>query len=259
MNHESSDSHGSDDPEGSARPARLAFRRGLSPHIQGCQDALAALEGLSGNLPARELRNSPRRGGPLDKVVDGINLHPFLIDLASDLQPLALGAVARVKQDLDAAHRALHEAQAAILSSNLPRIDGDVDIAPAGDRVDIDAVRISIASAYEGLRRVDAAVGGEADGFARRVGPTQPQPRKVTHVDPVYDDVPQSVQKRKFVMMELIIGIDGSVTHAEVLMSVPPFDQAALAAVRQWKFEPPRFNGLPTAVVTVVGVHCPSS
>lgn len=38
--------------------------------------------------------------------------------------------------------------------------------------------------------------------------------------------------------MEVRIEADGRVSHARVPRSIPALDQAALAAVTQWKFEP---------------------
>jgi protein TonB len=49
--------------------------------------------------------------------------------------------------------------------------------------------------------------------------------------------------------------VDGSVVGAEVLRSVLFLDQAALDAVRQWRFTPTRLNGEPVAVIMTVTVN----
>ena len=43
-------------------------------------------------------------------------------------------------------------------------------------------------------------------------------------------------------------------SDVRVLKSIPLLDQAAVAAVRQWEFEPPRVNGKPTPVISVMTV-----
>jgi TonB family protein len=45
------------------------------------------------------------------------------------------------------------------------------------------------------------------------------------------------------VLVEVQVGLDGSVASAAAIRSAPPFDDAALAAVRQWKFRPSRVRG----------------
>jgi protein TonB len=51
------------------------------------------------------------------------------------------------------------------------------------------------------------------------------------------------------VVMEILIGENGEVAHAEVTTSVPGLDEAALACVRPWRFEPARHGGRPVATV----------
>jgi len=51
------------------------------------------------------------------------------------------------------------------------------------------------------------------------------------------------------VILEVTIGLDGSVTDVRVLRGDPALDAAALKAVRQWLFEVSRIDGRPAAVV----------
>jgi protein TonB len=44
------------------------------------------------------------------------------------------------------------------------------------------------------------------------------------------------------------------VKDAKVLRSIPLLDAAALAAVRQWRYEPTLLNGAPVAVITTAAV-----
>ena len=56
-------------------------------------------------------------------------------------------------------------------------------------------------------------------------------------------------------IVEAIIDADGKVAAARVLRSIPLLDEAALAAVKQWKFEPMLMNGAPTPVMMTVTVN----
>jgi protein TonB len=51
------------------------------------------------------------------------------------------------------------------------------------------------------------------------------------------------------VLVELLIGEQGEVAHAELRKSIPPLDAAALACVRQWLFRPLSVAGSPRATV----------
>lgn len=56
-------------------------------------------------------------------------------------------------------------------------------------------------------------------------------------------------------ILEARIGVEGKVTHARVLRSVPLLDQAALDAVMQWEFQPTLLNGQPVPVMMTVTVQ----
>ncbi len=56
------------------------------------------------------------------------------------------------------------------------------------------------------------------------------------------------------VILEAVIGVDGKVTNAQVLRSIPLLDQAALDAVRQWQYTPTLLNGAPVPVIMTVTV-----
>ena len=44
-------------------------------------------------------------------------------------------------------------------------------------------------------------------------------------------------------------------SNARVLRSIPLLDQAALDAVRQWRYEPTLLNGVPTPVIMTATVN----
>ena len=88
-----------------------------------------------------------------------------------------------------------------------------------------------------------------------RVGNGITQPAKVHDATPVYPAIAQSARVQGVVIIQATIGVDGRVVDASVLRSVPLLDEAALAAVRQWRYTPTHLNGIPVAVVMTVTVN----
>lgn len=83
--------------------------------------------------------------------------------------------------------------------------------------------------------------------LVRSFGQESPKLEPLARVRPIY---PRSAANRKIegsVLLKLTIGPDGAVQDASVLNSNPSgtFDEAALEAVRQWKFRPRIVNGQP--------------
>jgi TonB family protein len=87
-----------------------------------------------------------------------------------------------------------------------------------------------------------------------RVGGDIKEPRRLKYVDPVYPAVARTAGVSGYVIVEAIIGKDGGVSDAKVVKSTPLLDEAALNAVRQWKYEPSTMNGAPIQVVMSVTV-----
>ena len=57
------------------------------------------------------------------------------------------------------------------------------------------------------------------------------------------------------VILEALIEQDGSVGDVRVLRSIALLDQAAVEAVRQWRFTPTLLNGQPVEVLMTVTVN----
>ena len=94
-------------------------------------------------------------------------------------------------------------------------------------------------------------------------GIAEPQPGKgVTWPKPVSESKPRytsEAMKQKIqgdVLLKIVVGVDGRVTHAVVLKSLDPeygLDYAALQAAKQWRFSPCLSNATPVACqVTLV-------
>jgi protein TonB len=71
----------------------------------------------------------------------------------------------------------------------------------------------------------------------------------------VYPQIAQTAKVQGVVIIEAVIGKDGNVKDAKVLRSVALLDQAALDAVKQWKFTPTLLNNVPVEVIMTVTVN----
>jgi len=90
---------------------------------------------------------------------------------------------------------------------------------------------------------------------AVRVGGDIRPPTKIRDVRPAYPDVALQAHVAGVVVLEVRIEPDGSVSEARVLRSIPLLDQAAIDAVRQWRFTPPIVNGKAAPIVMTVPVN----
>jgi TonB family protein len=81
-----------------------------------------------------------------------------------------------------------------------------------------------------------------------------PVPKKTRHVQPVYPAEALAQGIRGIVILDLVVGTDGKVESTSVIRSVPGLDEAAIAAARQWEYEPVRVNGKPVAVRITVPI-----
>ena len=88
-----------------------------------------------------------------------------------------------------------------------------------------------------------------------RVGNGVPPPRKVHDVPPVYPSAARTLRVQGLVILEATIGPTGEVVDVEVLRSVPELDEAAVAAVEQWRYEPTLVNGEAVPVVMTVTIN----
>lgn len=88
-----------------------------------------------------------------------------------------------------------------------------------------------------------------------RVGGNIKVPTKIKNVAPVYPAEAQANGITGLVVLETVIDTDGNVYSARVLRSVPLLDEAAMEAVKQWKFTPTLLDGVPVPVMMTVTVN----
>jgi protein TonB len=79
-------------------------------------------------------------------------------------------------------------------------------------------------------------------------------PRKVVDVAPVYPPLARAARVEGIVILEAVIAEDGSVRDVRVLRPQALLDEAAIEAVRQWRFTPTLLNGQPVPVVMTITV-----
>lgn len=87
-----------------------------------------------------------------------------------------------------------------------------------------------------------------------QVGGDVKAPVKLHDVPPVFPPIARSARAQGVVVLEAIIGKDGLVRNVRVVQSVPLLDQAAVDAVRQWRYSTPTLNGVPVDVSMTVSV-----
>lgn len=90
---------------------------------------------------------------------------------------------------------------------------------------------------------------------AVRVGGNVRVPKKLVNAAPVYPATAQNAGVQGVVILELHIGTDGAVVNAQVLRSIPLLDQAAIDAVRQWRYEPTLLNGAAVPLIMTATVN----
>ena len=71
---------------------------------------------------------------------------------------------------------------------------------------------------------------------------------------PVYPPLARQTRISGVVRLHAIIGKDGMIQQLEVLSGHPLLQQAALDAVRQWRYQPTLLNGEPVEVDTTIDV-----
>jgi len=88
-----------------------------------------------------------------------------------------------------------------------------------------------------------------------RVGGAIRAPVKIDDVAPVYPPIALAARKQGLVIIQATIGLDGRVIDTEVLKSEPLLDQAALDAVRQWRYTPSMYAGNPVSVLMTITIR----
>jgi len=87
-----------------------------------------------------------------------------------------------------------------------------------------------------------------------RVGGNLRAPRLVHDVKPVYPELAIQARISAVVILEAHVGTDGRVQSVRILRGAPIFDDSAIEAVKQWRYQPLLLNGVPTEFILTVTV-----
>ena len=84
-----------------------------------------------------------------------------------------------------------------------------------------------------------------ADAMARRI---------IHQVMPEYPELPRQARVQGTVVLDTVVSVEGTVTQMKFVSGPEPLSQAAMDAVRWWRYEPYFVDGQPAAVETTVAV-----
>jgi protein TonB len=87
------------------------------------------------------------------------------------------------------------------------------------------------------------------------VGGNLKPPKLIQSVTPDYPEIARNARITGIVIIEAQVGTDGRVKTATVLRGIPLLDEQALAAVRQWRYQPLLLNGIPVDFILTVTVN----
>jgi protein TonB len=87
-----------------------------------------------------------------------------------------------------------------------------------------------------------------------RVGGQVQQAKMLRMVQPVYPPIAKTAHISGTVMLHAIISKDGNVEQLEYISGPPLLMGAAMAAVKQWRYQPTTLNGEPVEVDTTISV-----
>ena len=116
-----------------------------------------------------------------------------------------------------------------------------------------------------GFPAAGALPGGPAISVAPPPAPPKPQgpikvadlpvpPRKIVDVRPIYPEIARVAHIEGLVVLEAVLDPSGQVTQLRIIRSVPMLDQAAMDAVRQWRYTPTMYYGKPVSVLMSITI-----
>ncbi len=87
-----------------------------------------------------------------------------------------------------------------------------------------------------------------------RIGGQLAAPKLIRKVNPVYPDLAVQSRVSAIVILEAEVDTRGYVRSVKVLRGHPLFDDSAVEAVKQWRYQPLLLNGEPTGFILTVTV-----
>jgi protein TonB len=87
------------------------------------------------------------------------------------------------------------------------------------------------------------------------VGGSVQEPRLIKIIPPVYPPLASKARVAGTVVLEATVTAQGTVEAIHVISGHPLLIEAAIAAVKQWQYEPTLLNGEPVPVILTAKVH----
>ena len=88
-----------------------------------------------------------------------------------------------------------------------------------------------------------------------RAGQGVREPRKIVDVPPIYPPIALNARIEGAVILEAVINERGEIERVKVLRSQPLLDDAAVSAVRRWRYTPTLLNGAPVSVLLTITIN----
>ena len=88
-----------------------------------------------------------------------------------------------------------------------------------------------------------------------RVGGSIQSSKLIRRVEPVYPDLAKRARVQGVVLLQVTVDETGNVTDLKIIRGHPLLNQAAVDAVKQWKYSPTLLNGEPVPVIATVTVN----
>ena len=79
--------------------------------------------------------------------------------------------------------------------------------------------------------------------------------RLLNQARPVYPPLARQARVQGTVRLEAVISKEGAIEELKVLNGHPLLVQAALDAVKQWRYQPTQLNGVAVEVITTIDVN----
>jgi len=147
---------------------------------------------------------------------------------------------------------------------------GDPPVSVASDREVLAYVRlkpgaigyISASTPIQGVKviaigragEVTTTVASNRDPIRVGSGGPVPMPAKIFDAAPEYPVSARQARVEGTIEMDILVGPNGTVEETRIIKSIPQLNQAATAAVRQWRYAPTVINGVAVPVRMVVKV-----
>ena len=153
--------------------------------------------------------------------------------------------------------------ESAPVSPDAAPTEAPTGVAPETERAGISTADGPIVGVENGARLGVDGLGIAAPALPPPPPPVKPMrlhqgmkaPNKIVDVAPAYPPVAQRARVEGVVILEAVIDAQGRVASVRVLRSIALLDEAAVDAVKQWRFTPALLNAEPVPVVMTVTVN----